>query len=145
MVHRIEVYSKVFDARAVAAKNRLLKLDLVGSDCDLWISDVYTIDKDFSHDSLKNIASMLANPVTQSFVTKTHPSPPLSGRETRNSPTNKGELEGVFTYAIEIGFLPGVTDNIATTARESIEDLLKTKFIKEENVYSSKLFFLKGN
>ncbi|MBU4017398.1 phosphoribosylformylglycinamidine synthase, partial [Patescibacteria group bacterium] len=46
---------------------------------------------------------------------------------------------------IEIGFLPGVTDNIATTARESIEDLLKTKFIKEENVYSSKLFFLKGN
>lgn len=146
MVHRIEVFSKVFDSRAQAAKDRLLKLGLAKGELDLLISDIYTIDKDFSPDALKNIASMLANPVTQSFIISTHPTPPLSGRElSRVSSPDKGRSGGVFTFAIEIGFLPGVTDNLANTSRESIEDLLKTKFSEGEGVYSSKLFFLKGN
>ena len=49
---------------------------------------------------------MLANPVTQrALVDK-----PLMPRR--------------FDWALEIGFLPGVTDNVGNTAREAIEDLL---------------------
>ena len=35
-----------------------------------------------------------------------------------------------------------MTDNVANTTKEIIEDLLKTKFIKEENVYTSQITFI---
>ena len=50
-----------------------------------------------------------------------------------------------FDYAIEIGFLPGVTDNNGTTARETIEDFTGIKFADGEAVYSSQLYFVCGN
>ncbi len=129
---RIEIFSKVFDTRAVTSKNRLIKLSLVTGDIDLWISDVYTIDKTFTSPQLQRIASMLANPVIQDTVIRKQ-------FETKTFDNTKP-----FSFAIEIGFLPGVTDNVANTAREGIEDLLKTKFSEQEGVYSSQLFFLKG-
>ena len=49
-----------------------------------------------------------------------------------------------FDYAIEIGFLPGVTDNIGNTARESIEDLTGTVFMGQ-GVYSSQIMYVSGN
>ncbi len=149
MISRIEVYSKIFDTRAAAVKNRLLQLGLADGGCDLWISDVYTIDKDFSPDALKNIASILANPVTQKYVIAR--STTIVGDEAISLNNGIAALPSVarndsfnFSFAIEIGFLPGVTDNVANTAMESIEDLLKTKFGEGESVYSSRLIFLKG-
>src|SRR3989344_5338876 len=46
-----------------------------------------------------------------------------------------------FTYAIEIGFKPGVTDNIAHTVKETIGDLLH---LKENSfaVYTSKIYLI---
>jgi phosphoribosylformylglycinamidine synthase len=127
-ISRIEIFSKVFDTRAEVAKNRLVKLDLLERDADLWISDVYTINKTFSSEQLQGIAHMLANPVTQGYVIA--------------NGVKKSDVRS-FSFAIEIGFLPGVTDNVANTTREGIEDLLKISFGEEEGVYFSQLFFIK--
>ena len=50
----------------------------------------------------------------------------------------------LFDYAIEVGFLPGVTDNVGTTARQMIEDFLAMKFGEGEMVSSSQLYFVRG-
>ncbi len=49
-----------------------------------------------------------------------------------------------FEWGIEIGFLPGVTDNIGATAKETIEDATKKKFKESEHVYSAQVFFIEG-
>jgi phosphoribosylformylglycinamidine synthase subunit PurSL len=118
--NRIEVYSKVLDTRADIRKKKIQQE--FKNVTNVQIADVYTIDKQFSNEELEKIGSALSNPVTQ----------------TTNGKPQK------FSYAIEIGFLPGVTDNIATTTRETISDLLKTEFSGEENVYSSQVTFISG-
>ena len=119
MATRIEIRSNVFDTRAVVLKKKLAVGSLEKKISDISLTDVYTVDKDFSSTDLKRIGEMLAHPVTQQFSINV----PLSPQK--------------FTYAFEIGFLPGVTDNIATTTREMIEELLKVKFEDRENVYTS--------
>jgi phosphoribosylformylglycinamidine synthase len=84
---------------------------------------IYTIDKNLNNNQLKKIADALTNPIIQrSSINK-----PLSPKK--------------FTWAVEVGFLPGVTDNVASTTKEIIEDLLKIKFSQNEGIYSSQLFF----
>ena len=46
-----------------------------------------------------------------------------------------------FDYAIEVGFLPGVTDNVGTTAGQTIEDYFRVKFLQSDAVYSSQALF----
>ncbi len=125
MPHRIEIFTKVNDTRSQVLLNKLrnrgfgvLKTQSV---------EVYTINKDFKNFELEKIAQMLCNPVSQKYSIDDHAK----------------DID--FDFALEIGFLPGVTDNIATTAKESIEDLLKTKFVDDESVHSSQLIFLKGD
>ncbi len=50
-----------------------------------------------------------------------------------------------YDWLIEVGFLPGVTDNVGKTALETIKDISKNKISKEDAVFSFKRFFLKGN
>ena len=50
-----------------------------------------------------------------------------------------------FDWIIEIGFLPGVTDNAGKTAREAIGDSLRKKFSDNEDVYSSQVFLITGS
>jgi len=127
--HRIEVVSTIDDARASVRKTRLHNL---GFDVEsVEIADVYTIDTspiyddlvpDLTDFDLEGIASMLTNPVTQ----EAHHDP--------HSPEN-------FNWSLEIGFLPGVTDNVGNTASESIGDLLGDR----RDVYSSQVTFLSGD
>ena len=49
-----------------------------------------------------------------------------------------------FDWAIEVGYKPGVTDNVGRTAREAVELLIHRKFTPEEGVYTSILYLLKG-
>ena len=49
-----------------------------------------------------------------------------------------------FDWAIEVGYKPGVTDNVGRTAREAVELLIHRKFTSEEGVYTSILYLLKG-
>lgn len=50
-------------------------------------------------------------------------------------------LKEKFNWALELGFLPGVTDNVANTTTEIINDLLKTN-IGPNKVFTSKVLFI---
>ena len=76
-------------------------------------------------EALQKLKNMLANPVTQ---------------EVLNSVSAKKDLD----YAIEIGFLPGVTDNVGNTAREIAEDAFN-KRIDGQGIYYSQLMLVKGD
>jgi len=125
MIIRIEVSSKIPDTRALTFKKNLHSFGFKRIK-NIYIVDVYTIDKFLKKNDLEKIASVLSNPITQSTL------------------INKPTIPRQFTHALEIGFLPGVTDNVAATAKETIEDFLKIKFKLKEGVYSSQIIFLDG-
>lgn len=87
----------------------------------------YLITHKFGKDKVKKIAQILTNPVIEDFSVDRFPK------------TSK------FTYAIEIGFKPGVTDNIAHTTEETIRDLFQ-RSQKNSNfsVYTSKVYLVAG-
>ncbi|MEI7433600.1 MAG: AIR synthase-related protein [Methanomicrobiales archaeon] len=121
-VHRIEVrYTK--DPRLKTRTDRILSLGFPIDELNLV--EVYTIATnlgDFSASELEQIGLQLINPVVQEFLVDT--------------PTMAD-----FDYAIEVGFLPGVTDNVGTTARQTIRDFFPGA---EVAVYTSQLFFVSG-
>jgi phosphoribosylformylglycinamidine synthase len=126
MAHRIEIFSRISDARAEVRKHKIARMRLKGKLEDLKLTDIYTVSKDLDSEQLKKCGEILTNPVSQGFCIGPY------------VPNEK------FDWAVEIGFLPGVTDNVGHTARESIEDLLKIKFDNGEKVYTSQCIFLKG-
>ncbi|MDD2787547.1 MAG: phosphoribosylformylglycinamidine synthase, partial [Methanoculleus sp.] len=96
---------------------------------DLHLVDVYTIatsQRDFSPDELSQIGAQLSNPVVQRYSV--------------DRPT-----EADFDHAIEVGFLPGVTDNAGTTAKQTIEDYFGFRFGEGEAVFSSQLYLVAGD
>ena len=124
MAHRIEVFTNVNDTKSRVMKTKLSVLGFKLQEAK--VVEVYTINKDFTQDQLKKIANLISNPVVQSYLLDDY--------------SNTED----FDFALEIGFLPGVTDNIGNTTRETIEDLFKTKFENEESIHNSTLIFLKG-
>ena len=124
-VHRIEVhYTR--DPRLKTRTDRTRSLGFAVD--ELHLAEVYTIattSRDFTRDELVQIGSRLANPVVQEFTVDEATRP-------------------LFDYAIEVGFLPGVTDNVGTTARQMIEDFFSMKFADGEAVYTSQLYFVRG-
>lgn len=124
MAHRIEVFTKVNDSRSELMAKKLQSWGFNVSSAT--VVETYIVNKDFKKNELKEIAEMLSNPVSQRYG------------------IDEAQKEIPFDFALEIGFLPGVTDNIATTARESIEDFFKQKFGPDESVHSSTLIFIKG-
>lgn len=127
MPTRIEITTKTSDTRATARQKKVQQFIKKPLTCQ--IVDVYTIHKELSEKQLETLASRLANPLTQTFQIKTK---------------NKNSTPDKFTYAIEIGFLPGVTDNVATTAKEIAQDLLKISFTGSEGIYTSQITFITG-
>lgn len=126
MVNRIEIETNIFDTRSEVRKKKLETDGFKARIKNICIVDVYSIDKEFNSSELENIASLISNTLTQT------PS------------INKPVTPKRFTWAIEVGFLPGVTDNIASTAKELIEDFFKAKFVKGENVYTAQITFIEG-
>jgi phosphoribosylformylglycinamidine synthase len=53
-------------------------------------------------------------------------------------------LAGDFDILIEVGFRPGVTDNVGRTSREAIQYLTGRPFASGEGVYTSVQYLLKG-
>ncbi len=124
-VHRIEVQYKT-DPRLKVRTDRIRSLGFPID--ELHVIDIYTISTnshDFTPEELREIGTQLINPVVQTCTVDT-------------------ATIAHFDTAIEVGFLPGVTDNVGTTARQTIEDYTKRKFGPGEAVYSSQLFFVKG-
>jgi len=124
-VHRIEVTF----ARDPRLKTRTDRIRSLGFPVDeLHLAEVYTIatgSRDFSREELDRVGALLANPVMQEYKVDEATKP-------------------LFDAAIEVGFLPGVTDNVGTTARQTIEDYLKIRFAEGDGVYSSQLYFVRG-
>jgi len=127
-MHRIEITTKVNDMRSQVQLNKIQGLGFAEKIDNCKVLEVYTIEKHLTNHELKRIAETLSSPISQ--ICKID-------EPTKDIP---------FNWAIEIGFLPGVTDNVATTARETIEDLFKTKLdLNKEGVYTSKLILIKGS
>ncbi len=122
-MHKISVKYIVPDARAQAKKKAFLNLGLKAPVKDVAITDCYAIDKTFAPQQVAKALQLLANPLLQQASEK-----PLAPK--------------TFDWAIEIGFLPGVTDNVGNTAKETLEDGLKLKFKPGEGVYSSQVLFV---
>ena len=125
-IHRIEVHYKQ-DPRLTSRTDRIRSLGIPVD--KLHLIDVYTIvtiSRDFSQEEICRIGAQLINPVIQEYTADT-------------------ATKAVFDYAIEVGFLPGVTDNIGTTAKQTIEDYYSIRFKEGESVYSSQLFLMCGN
>lgn len=126
MVNRVDVKYIIPDARGEIKKKQFQALGLSGILSFVEVRDSYLIDAELDRTALNKAGNLLANAlIEKSLINK--PEPP------------KG-----LKFVIEIGFLPGVTDNVGNTVKETIEDLLKKKFKKEEAVYSSNLYFVGG-
>jgi len=124
-IHRIEVHYKK-DPRLQSRTDRIRSLGIPVK--ELHLIDIYTIatsSRDFTNDELSAIGAQLINPVVQEY-------------------TIDRATKAVFDYAIEVGFLPGVTDNIGTTAKQTIEDYYSIRLCEGESVSSSQLFFVSG-
>ncbi len=126
MAHRIEIETIIDDARAGVMLERMRRMSGGRAVNSLQVVDVYTIDRPLRRAQLEKIAAMLANPVTQ------------------RAAIGKPLMPRAFDWAFEIGFLPGVTDNVGHTAREAAADLLGSEFAATQGVYSSRLVFCRG-
>ncbi len=127
MAHRIEIALKetVRDARGERVKNEILHFIHLPVEHVRTI-DVYTVDADLSRDLLEQAASgPFCDPVIQSW--------------TLDRPHGAD-----FDYAVEVGFRPGVTDNVGRTAREAVEYLTGRTFAPGEGVYHSVQYLVKG-
>src|SRR3989344_32436 len=85
----------------------------------------YTIEHQFSNAEIKKAAAVLTNPILEEFSIDIFP-------KIKN-----------FTYAVEIGYLPGVTDNLARTSEETITDLLGKEKTQNLRIFSSRIFLIK--
>ncbi|MDD5162765.1 MAG: phosphoribosylformylglycinamidine synthase subunit PurL [Candidatus ainarchaeum sp.] len=112
------------DAREAIKKKQLASMGFKAE--NLKIADVYTIESDLNDSEMLELPGLLHNPVSQKAFLG-------------DSPGND------FSWCIEIGFLPGVTDNIGNTATELITDFFAARQRKiSARVYSSQELFLKG-
>lgn len=123
--YRIEVYSTIEDhrGRVLIEKFKDWKKNIKS----IQLSDNYLINVDISESQIEEVAKALSQKVTQGYC------------------INKPYTPAEFDYAIEIGFLPGVTDNVSHTVREIIEDQFKMELDVEKSVFSSATYFFNGD
>ncbi len=122
--YRIEVFHRISDPRCEVVRKKLAGLGFAIS--AVHISDNYLVNADIDEGQAIAVGRLLVQPVIQDFL------------------VNRPYMPEGFDYAVEIGFLPGVTDNIAHTVRESIEDLLKVPLDIEKSVFSTITYFFTG-
>ncbi len=122
--YRIEIYPTIPDNRGKSLKNRLEKIGILVS--EIITADNYLINADFTNDEINKLAFMLTNPVIQKYSINSY----LKNHK--------------FDFAVEIGFLPGVTDNVAHTVSDVISDTFKVNKKKEDMVFTTRTFFMTG-
>jgi len=124
MVRRIEVGFKkgMKDALGDSIKKRIIEDIHINVDAVRTI-EVYSIDADLSSEQVMTLGEKLfADPIIQIFSEK--------------------PLAKDFSWLIEVGFKPGVTDNVGGTAKRACEVILKTSL---NGVYFSRQYLLEGN
>ena len=128
---RIEVYAHGPDMRAKKHLQQLKSATGGAGLKNLVLADVYTVTPECPIGLDETLKSLFTNPITQRSVVVGHdqPSQPLANHN---------------GWVIEIGFLPGVTDNVGETAREMIAGVIDSKLAATTKVYSSQIFFIEG-
>ncbi|MCL6472935.1 MAG: phosphoribosylformylglycinamidine synthase subunit PurL [Firmicutes bacterium] len=125
---RVEVALKtgITDAHGNSIRKQIIE-DLRIDIDSVQTIDIYTINASITQEQVRRVASnLLTDPITQEYRIN----------ESFDRP---------FAVAIEVGFKPGVTDNVGSTTVEGIEDLLGIKLASNESVHTSKLYLLNGN
>ena len=127
MPHRINVCLKqsLHDpaGRRIASR---IESDLGFKLDGLRVADSFIIDMDLDNAALETLAEeVFCDPVIQEV--------------TIDEPLNLP-----FDWLVEVGYRPGVTDNIGRTAREAVERTLNMQDRAAGGVYSRKLYFFKG-
>ncbi|MBW2206303.1 MAG: phosphoribosylformylglycinamidine synthase subunit PurS [Deltaproteobacteria bacterium] len=127
MVSRLEIALKndLKDAEGAGVTKKAI--DYFGSPVqDIRVIRVLTMDTSLDADALELARTRIfTNPVIE---------------ESSFSP-----MADEFDWLIWVGLKPGVRDTAGSTAVEAMEDLLGTKLKEGENVYTSKLFSIKGD
>ncbi|RLA86236.1 MAG: phosphoribosylformylglycinamidine synthase, partial [Deltaproteobacteria bacterium] len=126
MAHRIEITNRegIRDPLAEKVKRRIER-DLGRRVETVRTVEVYVIDASLTKAQLQELARAYSDPITQ--------------RYTIDEPIARD-----FDWVIEVGFLPGVTDNVGRTARETLLQVLRIPLREEEKVYTSRQYLIKG-
>jgi phosphoribosylformylglycinamidine synthase len=128
MPHRIEVTCKddLRDPLGEKTATRI-KHDLGLTAQSVRTIEVFTIDAPLEKAQLELVAKeAYSDPITQEWSVDR-------------------PLARAFDWAIEVGFLPGVTDNVGRTAREALEACLTIRLQEEEKVYTSRQYLIEGD
>jgi len=131
MAQRVEVGIKagLADARgngAARETREFLHLPVNG----IRTLDVYALDLGLSDEELRGAAE---EPLSDPIIQELSVDGPLGPR-----------LTPEFQWAVEVGFLPGVTDNVGRTAKEAVELFLGRQFPLESKVYSAVQYLIDG-
>lgn len=126
MPQRISVRATVSDARAGGYLKTLKAIFPALRLTGVAVTHAYTIDARLTKEECARVAKRLTNPLVEECS--------IAGVLAPES----------YAYAIEIGYLPGVTDNVGNTAKQTAEDCLGRRFKEGESVYSSVFIFLAG-
>ena len=127
MANRIEIALKdgLRDARGERIKREIEHFLHLSVD-EVRTLDVYTVDAALAINELEQAAAgPFSDPVIQIWSI--------------DRPLACG-----FDYAVEVGFRPGVTDNVGRTAREAVAYLTGRPFAAGEGVYYAVQYLLKG-
>jgi phosphoribosylformylglycinamidine synthase II len=129
MAHRIEVglLPEVRDAhgeKTARAIREDLKIDVSG----VRVVSVFTIDADLTPDELSTIAeNLLVDPIVQ-----------------HSSIDSALAAADEFDFAVEVAYLPGVTDNVGRTAREGVSLIFPDRLSSGQKVYTSLQYRISG-
>jgi phosphoribosylformylglycinamidine synthase len=127
MVCRIEVGFKDGIRDVLGEKTGRNIIEHLGIDVEeVRTVEVYTIDGNIAEEDLRKIA---AGPLSDSVI--------------QQYAINRSLADG-FTWLIEVGFKPGVTDNVGKTAREAIELFLEKNSKDGVSVYTSRQYVIRG-
>lgn len=127
MAHRIEVSLNLSlpDPAGRKIKSRIAS-DLGLFVDEIRVADGFIIDRDLTLQQLELIVEEVFRDPVVSTASIDNP------------------LDIPFDWLIEVGFRPGVTDNVGRTAREAIERTIGPGFESKQGVYTRKLYFVRG-
>ena len=128
MIYRIEIGLKdgVPDARGRGVIHRAagaLKMEL--SECRT--RDIYKVVANIDEAMAATVQKTFADPVVAESAMSRLPAPES------------------FDWMLEVGFKPGVTDNVGRTARGALKDIVGRELEWEEQVYTCIQYFLSGD
>ena len=129
MIHRIEVVFKPETVDALGESvARSVREDLGLSPRRVRTVAVYTTNAEFSKQELERLGNELfADPVIQRYSVDR----PLYGEED-------------FDWLLEVGYRPGVTDNVGHSAAEGVQDMLGREFGEGEGFFTSRQYLFEG-